>query len=261
MDKTTYLAELTRELKGLAETDRENALAYYTEYLDDAASAGEEDPSSILGSPRTLAAQIKADIAMTSPALDIEPVSSSRLKPQEAPQEPDSAAAPAPGFVPPPPPPPPAPAYQPGYQPGYQPPQGNPQQPPAQAQPKQKSGIGVVWTVILAILAIPVGIPLAAVLFALIVSVLAVLFSLLVSLAAIVFSFGVGGLASFIAGFFLLFASFPVGLFYLGSGLFLMGLAICLGIAFWYLWRAAIRGVAKLFNSIRKRLTKKERGA
>jgi len=132
-----------------------------------------------------------------------------------------------------------------------------PQQPQALPQTK-KSGMGVIWTVILGILAIPVGLPLAIALVAVIISVLAVLFSLLVSLAAIVLSFFVTGIVSGISGFIFLFSSTPVGLFYLGSGFALIGLSFLFAIAFWQLGMLSIKGVARLFNAIRKKLTRKE---
>jgi uncharacterized membrane protein len=246
MNKMDYLSELERELKSLSETDRSNALAYYSEYLDDAESAGQMEFSREFGSPHTLAAQIKADIAMSSPP----PLFSQQVFEHQHAQDQQ------PGFANQQPP---APQQTPGYQqvypyqpyPGYQ-------QVPA-APPKRKSGIGVIWTVILAILAIPVGLPLAAALFVVIVSVLAGLFAILVSLAAVVISLFATGLLAGIVGLFLLFSSFSTGLFYLGLGLVLIGISVFFGIGFWQLARVCIKGVAKFFNSIRKRLTKKER--
>ena len=66
MDKATYLLELEKKLKNLSDYDRQYALAYYSEYLDDAESEGQADPEAVLGSVHTLAAQIKADIAMSA---------------------------------------------------------------------------------------------------------------------------------------------------------------------------------------------------
>ncbi|MDR2715995.1 MAG: DUF1700 domain-containing protein [Coriobacteriaceae bacterium] len=202
MDRTAYLIELERELKGLVEADRGNALAYYSEYLADALSAGNADASAALGSPRALAAQIKADIAM----------------------------APAP-------------------------------QAPAYAQPMEKSDFKVVWTVILAILAIPVGLPVAAALLAVIVAVLVSLVAVLVSFAGIAVSFFASGAFAGVAGLFLLFTDFAVGVFYVGVGLIALGISILLVIAFWQLGSLCVRGVARLFNTIRLKLAARERTA
>ncbi|MCL1797983.1 MAG: DUF1700 domain-containing protein [Eggerthellaceae bacterium] len=262
MDKTTYLVELERELKGLSATDRENALSYYGEYLSDAELAGKIDADSILGNPRTLAAQIKADIAM-SPLIAESAAAAGAGAGAGAGVGANAGAGAGAG----------ASVHQqvpeyrqaPGYPPaGYQ--QGGaqvpppPQPPQPQAQTTEKSGIGVVWTVVLAILAIPVGLPVAATLFALIVSLLATLFAVLVSFAAVVVSFFAAGIALVVGGIILLFTNFAVGLFYFGSGLILFGLSVLLGIAFWQLGRLCIIGIAKLFNALRIKLAKKERG-
>ena len=268
MKKAEYLSELENELKGLSDADRANALAYYGEYLDDAESAGLSDAGSILGSPHTLAAQIKADIAMSpligglsSSAPDIPysvspdtPGSAyaeySQTSPQQSYGQAASDTAHSASFTPPPP----GQQWTSGQQqtPGYQ------QTPPA--KPK-KTGIGVIWTVVLAILAIPVGLPLAIGLCAVIFALLVALFALLFSLAAVVLALFVSGILAGIVGFFFLFSNFPIGLFYLGSGAVLIGVSLLFGYGFWQLQRLCIKGVARLFNAIRVKLTKKERVA
>jgi len=324
MDKVTYLSELEKELKGLSENDKENALSYYGEYIEDAISAGEGEVEKVFGSPRTLAAQIKADIAMSplmnEGALPVLPVAASSAYTSRSASTASSAAVAA--AVPVVPGAPGAPeaaraaftspsqahqqetgrrqapsnqqaqgyqqatSYQhtpsnqqaTGYQqaPGYKQTTGYQQAPtyqqttshqyvpgyqPSAAPQKAKSGIGVIWTVILAILAIPVGIPVAAALFAVIVSVSATLFAVLVALAAVVIAFFVTGVVSVVVGIFFLFTNPPIGLFYLGAGLGLLGVSILVGIGFTQLARLCIKAVAKLFNAIRKKLTKKEKVA
>jgi uncharacterized membrane protein len=307
MDKATYLAELAKALSGLTETDRQNTLAYYNEFLNDAETEGQTDASAILGNPHTLAAQIKADIAMESlgaaPAgvhagipLEAHAGAHTELHPSARPWSPTGAhpgeqtfastgsaypdvrtgAAPGTGFTPPPtqvggfaPPAdtggaqgapgmfgaPGAPGTPSPGAPGAP---GIPMAAPPQAKP-QKSGIGVIWTVILAILAIPIGIPLAIAVIVVIFAVLVALGAILVSLIAVVVAFLVASILSWIVGFCLLFTEFATGLFYLGVGLVASGLCILFGMAFWQLGKLCIRGVARLFNSIRKRLTKRER--
>jgi uncharacterized membrane protein len=91
--------------------------------------------------------------------------------------------------------------------------------------------------------------------------VLVTLVSLLFSFAVVVVALLAAGIFSAIAGFFLLFSNFAAGLFYLGAGLLLLGLCILVGMLLWRLGKLCVKGVAKLFNAIRKKLTKKERGA
>ncbi len=273
MDINSYLAELDKELKGVDSIDKQNALAYYNEYLIDAETeVGKDvefDASAVLGSPRTLAAQIRADIAMAPLAQDpfapapqsaayqqaatthdpLDQTSKGNAHDPYAQNTTDYQQSTAQS------------TYQPGqtYQqqaPGYQ---GSYSQ-PGQAQPqKRKSEMGVVWAVVLAILAIPVGIPLAAALVGIIIAVLATLFSLLIALFAVVISLFVAGVVSLVMGIIMMFSSPPVGLFYVGSGLVIFGFFILLAIAFVVLARLAIRGVAKLFNAIRVKLSRRER--
>jgi uncharacterized membrane protein len=294
MDKATYLLELERLLHDLSAPDRQNALAYYNEFLQDAEAEGQMDASAVLGNPHTLAAQIKADIAMDSlrgadatmpdamPAdgatgevpLDVTP---GGAPPFGAPVGmpvtpggmpggmPGGAAGGVPGG---------APSGMPNGAPGGIPvtpggmpsgvpggmPVGAPVGVPPQGQ-SRKSGLGVVWTIVLAILAIPIGVPLA-------IAVIAVIFAVLVALVALLFSFVVvvvallaSGVLASVIGFILLFSHFATGLFYLGAGLALLGLCLLVGFGFWKLGGLCVKGVAKLFNVIRKKLAKRERSA
>jgi uncharacterized membrane protein len=225
MDKVTYLAELAKALGGLSEIDRQNTLAYYNEFLNDAESEGETDANALLGSPHTLAAQIKADIAM-----------------EELPG--GGGGAVTTGG--------PAAAFAPGV--------GAPTAPPTPGR-NPRSGFSVVWTVILAILAIPIGVPLAVAVIAVIFSVLVTLVALLATFAAVVVSLLAVGVLSGVIGFYFLFSEFSTGVFYLGMGFAATGASILCGMAFWKLGKLSVRGVARLFNAIRKKLTRRERSA
>jgi uncharacterized membrane protein len=252
MDRLTYLTELTKALSGLGASDRENALAYYGEYLAEAETMaeGELDASAILGSPRALAAQIKADIVMgdSEPTIAPAPLSAagdeSPVAPLTSPEligeAPSSASTGATGNIP------------------VVTPAGVPADVPPQSTPK-KSGVGVVWTVVLALLAVPVGLPLAIALIAVVFALFVTLGALLFALAAVVVAFLVAAVICGFVGIYLLFADFVTGLFYLGTSLATMGLCILFGMAFWQLGKLCMQGVARLLNTIRKRLTQHER--
>jgi uncharacterized membrane protein len=260
MDTATYLSQLERELGGLAPADRQNTLAYYEEFLSDASSAGKMDAEALLGTPHTLAAQIRADIAMegleghgTGFASGYE---WNRAGGAGAPPAAGFAGAPTTGgFAG-------APAAGSFAGAGMPPQAGFPPQagtPPQNTAPK--SGISVIWAVVVGILAIPVGIPLAAALFALIVAVIVSLFAVLFSLCVTALALFAAGLLAFVAGFVLLFSDFATGLFYMGSGLVVLALFVLLSMGCWQLGKLCVRGVARLFNAIRKRLAKRERTA
>ncbi|MDR1712731.1 MAG: DUF1700 domain-containing protein [Coriobacteriales bacterium] len=214
MDRNTYLQQLEAALASLPANERQDALAFYAEYLDDAGPQGLAAALESLGSPSQLAAQIKAESAIRG-------LSAPPAIPQPQPQVATVAPQPV----------------------------------------KQASPWKTVWIVILAIFAIPVGIPLLIVLAAVIFAVLAVLFAVLIALAATVVGIFAGGILSIVAGFILLFSSFATGLFYMGSGLLVLGLALLFGWLFWKLGGLLIKGVAKLFNLIRGKVSKKNRDA
>jgi uncharacterized membrane protein len=239
MDKATYLRELERELGGLTDIDRQNTLAYYHEFLEDAESEGQTDASAILGSPRTLAAQIKADIAMGDfENRGAEHIPSPTTGATAAPATAESPWQTA------------APSMSPGQ--ATAPPPGVP------PQAKNDSGLKTIGIVLLAIFAIPVGIPLAIALISVVFGLLVALIAVLVSLFAVAAAFLATGIVACVIGFFFLFSEFAVGLFYLGVGLVTLGFCILVAIGCWYLAKLCIKGIAKLFNVIRKKLTKRE---
>lgn len=58
MDKTQFLQRLKELLGGMEPAERDAALEYYTEYLDDAGPGGEADALKTLGSPEKVAGEI-----------------------------------------------------------------------------------------------------------------------------------------------------------------------------------------------------------
>lgn len=58
MDKRTFLKELRRHLEALPFEEREEAVSYYEEYLEEAGPTGEAEAIEKFGSPKELAQQI-----------------------------------------------------------------------------------------------------------------------------------------------------------------------------------------------------------
>jgi uncharacterized membrane protein len=291
MDAPSYLTELTDALAGLPPIERDEAIAYYAEYLAEVGDEGFEAAVATLGTPRSLAAQIKADIAVQ--ALDVD--KAEPLAPQPIPQNrpPGQQGGPYP----------PRPEHRPqGQQPQGQQPQGQgpyqgqnqqpshgqpPYQRPPQGQPpyqqpyqqqpqgqppyqqyapqgappapKKTSAMSTVLIVLLAIFALPLGVPLGIVIVALIITLFAVVFVLLISFMATVVGFLVSGVLVTICGFILLFIDFSAGLFYLGCGLAAIGLMLLFGVLFAKLTQLIVKGIALLFNAIRRAVSKKRR--
>jgi uncharacterized membrane protein len=183
------MAELEQQLARIDSREREEALAYYNEYFDEAGPENEARAIEELGSPVRVAAQIKADAAVRG--------------------------------------------------------MGKTEAPPV------KKGISAIWIVILAILALPVAVPVAVAVFGvgigLLVSVFAVVAALLVAAVAVCG----GGVLAFVAGISVLFTDVPTGIFYMGGGLAASGVSLLLGILVLAAARALIGGVARLLDGIR----------
>lgn len=63
MNKTEFLKDLEKKLKYLPKEDKEDALNYYSEYIDDMNFAQNEDISARLGSPKDIAKNIISECA------------------------------------------------------------------------------------------------------------------------------------------------------------------------------------------------------
>lgn len=110
--------------------------------------------------------------------------------------------------------------------------------------------IGGFWLAVLAIFALPIGLPLAiavaAVAFALLITVLAVVFALAVAVAAI----GAAGIASVLVSFVLWITAPVTGAFFTGAGLFMAGFGILAGWLVFKLWGASFKLIRNLFGSV-----------
>lgn len=58
MNKEQYLKKLRKKLKGMPEVDREDALRFYEDYIDEACLADARDVEQVLGMPETVAGRI-----------------------------------------------------------------------------------------------------------------------------------------------------------------------------------------------------------
>lgn len=127
-----------------------------------------------------------------------------------------------------------------------------------QSEAPVRKGISAVWIVILGILALPVALPLTALLaliaFIFLIVAGALLFAAAVIVAAVLFS----GVVVIAVGVDVFFAYPAVGIFYIGIGLLLSGLSLlAAGIAV-VIAEAVIRGVVRLLNYIRVKIRERQ---
>lgn len=167
MNKQEYLNELRKNLKRLPEQEINDALEYYTEYLEEAGPENEATVLEELGSPKELARKIIIEAVDKEFSEDNEEDISEGDK-------------------------------------------------------KEKSH-NSIWTILLAILAIPMSPVVVALLLALYV----LFFAVLITLAALILAFAitsVAGILVFIAGLIALFINPGIGFSALGAGLIIISL-------------------------------------
>jgi len=117
-----------------------------------------------------------------------------------------------------------------------------------------KPRIGVLWAVVLGILAAPVGAPLAAGLFvcvmALIIAALAIVFALFVTAVSLV----LGGLSMVVTGALVITQDFTTFAWYAGGGLILITIGLLGTFGMTQVARLAVRGLARWVGSIIDRI-------
>jgi len=67
MNRKDFLKDLRRELERLPFEERESAITYYEEYLDEAGPENEAEAIRSFGSPASIAAGLRAEEAMNTP--------------------------------------------------------------------------------------------------------------------------------------------------------------------------------------------------
>ena len=202
MTREQFIHSLRRELRKLPPEEVVAATEYYEEYFDEALGGEPGDPGAEarlieeLGSPKTVASQIKSEYASRVLAGD-----ETTLK--------------------------------------YKPTVGN--------------KISAFWWVLLGVLAVPVGLPLAiagaAVIFALLIAVFAVIISLYAAAAGIL----AGALGALFLGVISIGASFATALMSLGTGIALAALAVLLGLGLTILVKMLIQVPVNLAHRSRER--------
>lgn len=194
MNREQFLARLGSRLKRLPPEDREDALEYYKEYLDDAGPENEAATISAWGTPEQVASQILADYAVK---------------------------------------------------------QGD-------GKPTAKRGLSTAWTVVLAIFASPIAVPVAAAIFCVMLALIVAVAAVILAAGACAAALAVGGVMSVGAGLWVTFRSFPTMLFFVGAGLFCAGAGIALFLFVAWLSKTGFLWIAKQFGKVLSRRKKHE---
>ncbi len=240
MTRNEYLRDLRQKLSRLPQSERDEAMAFYSEYFEDAG----DDAAAIesLGSSIRLAAQINAEFSARMLEAREQAFKQQKTAPPSAEPVTNLAQMPAPS--------------QQYTRQTYT-------APPVQSdQPQKKSSLSWIWAVILGIFALPVALPVVIVAFVVVIVVISVCFAVVVALIGVVIALLVGsfctlfGIGSFTLGW-------GGGLISIGGAIALLGLAfllIPLIIRFCvWLVNAVAKLVTRIFNSLKRRTDQNEK--
>ncbi|MCI5595413.1 MAG: DUF1700 domain-containing protein [Lachnospiraceae bacterium] len=224
MNRREFLEQLERLLSDISAEEREEALAYYRNYFDDAGEENEDAVIQELGSPGKVAAIIKADLEhgnreageYTDTGYEDE-----RFEDRQVPEE----------------------RKRKGYE-----------------GKKDRKKSGWILLIILAVFTIPlwgsVGVGLLAAVF----GVLAAIAGIVIGALAAGICLVVGGIALIVIGFANLVTSVPVGLALLGAGMILLALGILFWVAFIWLAFWAFPRVCRLIADTGYRIFHRGKG-
>lgn len=253
MNKEIFLRDLRRFLADIPEDEREQALKYYEDYFEDAGPEKEQQVIQELGSPLDIAKQIKSTNQENISYGQGNDFFQNREYPNPYGNTQNNYQNTSGGFT--------QNNYSQntGYTQGansrnYSQGQGvytGPYQQPKKSWTQDSSKIVII--ILIAILAIPVGIPLLSIIFAFAVAAVAIIFTLMITFFAIGGSLAISGVVV-LAGCFFSGGSIANILLLLGTGLVLTSIGVLI---FWFsivlcskLFPALGKGIGKLVQGI-----------
>lgn len=265
MTRAEFLTALAEKLQGVTVDEREEALKYYNEYLDEAGPENEEAVIAELGTPQKVANIIIANssavpsaekAAKPQPELTLEGPDYTRQKVENdvqnvTQQTEDSAAAAAAALgeeIPP------APGA--GYSQPFAPENCGAYQYNGEKSSSAQPVTNRTWLIILIIVTFPIWIGLAGGLFGLVAGIFGTLFGLVVA----GFALAVSGVACFFASLGLLATAMPSALLMMGISLLVVSLGAVLGAGSVWCVAHAVPWVVKTVSQIVRSLFGK-RGA
>jgi len=120
----------------------------------------------------------------------------------------------------------------------------------AEQKPSAKS-MSTVLLVLLGILALPIGLPIAIAVLAIVFSLLITVFSIVVSLGATVFALFAGGLVGIVYAITVIIQGSPLfGIVFIGVSFVLVGISVLGGIGIYHLFRIMFRAIVRCFRAL-----------
>ena len=238
MSREEYMKQLSFLLQDIPENEREEALAYYEDYFEEAGEGQEQQVTATLGSPEKVAAIIKEGLAGGNP--DAGEYTESGFRDdrfREFNKVPEPRVS-----------------YKEGS--GYGSEDGRFRDRMGQEERPRSAGM-VILIIILCIFAIPVGIPILAAVFGVVVSLFATIFGIGIAAAGLTFAGLVTGVVLIGVGIAQMFTIPGLGLLMMGLGMLSLAVGILLLLAcIWIIGKFipwAVRGIADLCGRIFRR--------
>jgi len=120
----------------------------------------------------------------------------------------------------------------------------------AEQEPTAKT-MSTVLVVVLGIFALPVGLPIAIAIFAVLLALTVTVFAVVVSLGATALALFAGGIVGIVSGFVAIIQGLPLfGISFIGASFTLVGLSILGAIALFYIFRAMFRGIVRCCRTL-----------
>lgn len=119
---------------------------------------------------------------------------------------------------------------------------------------KKKKGLSTAWTVLLAVFALPIGVPVAIAVAVVALALIIVALAIIISLFAVALAVVVYGIASLFSAIMMIPVSPPVALFYFGIALLGLGLGYLISIGVYDLSKRIFIWIARLINRMRLRI-------
>lgn len=236
MNKESFLKELERLLSDIQESERKEALEYYRDYFEEAGVENERQVIMDLGSPSKVADIIKMSLNENNNMTGEFSERGYKDPRFETNYEVVKKERSEQGYG----------NHDTQYSGSYS--ENNNGNYSSKRKPTKQRGVGeIILIIILAILALPIGVPILIIILSVIVSIIAVVFSLLIAAVALGVGLLASGICVFAVGVAKLFTGPILGIASMGIGLILVGIGtfVC-----WLMVGVCLKVIPPVFSGV-----------
>lgn len=215
MNRIEFMTQLAALLQDISVEERKEAMQYYNDYFDDAGEENEEQVVAELGSPKKVAATIKADLGNQDSREEYKEFSESGYTDTRFEQKESPAG------------------------------RGSYYYNDSQEQPHSNRTLKILLIIAIIIIGAPIVIPVGIAIIAVVLAGVIAVFSIFIALVAVSVALVVAGVTMFCVGIANLIPAVAIGLSLVGAGLILTVIGVVASVASIKLCAAAIPGVIR----------------